>query len=382
MKQYNYALFFLALSTVCAHDYNGFCSVPIADLLGAPINGFFTTTPVSKAYLQLPYAEKSGNNASPRTAQLLFNQPVIIKRQKGQEIELEVPYLPYRFNNRTYTQYWTLASNITKLTDQNKHSVPLTTRNSFTLGKPITLKDKTYTAGTRFACSKRKNKKTTVHVYNPATELFDKHHLANTLSLSTPKDFKSKKALFVQLCKQWADHTNGFIPYVFGGISIGERLTDDTYSSKKAAFTQSKPSTFYMRKNNHTPRQGIDCARLITRAAHMTQIPLYATNTTQLKHTLKPLQKGEFPEDGDVLMWRGHATVISDIKKGLLVEARSYDSGYGKVHEIPFEQQLQGVTSTQKLVDAHFAKKPVQRLNKDGSKSHLIYDLEILKLME
>jgi hypothetical protein len=380
MKKQFYFFFFITLQAFCTPTYNGFCSVPVADLLGGPINDFFKITPTDKAYTHLPYGERRGNCSCPRIAQLLFNQPVIIKRTRGKEVELEVPYLPYSYKNRLYTLYWTLASNITKLTDQNKSFVPVNNPDSFMLSKPITYKTLSYTAGTEFICKKKNTHNTLVHAYNPTTKKIDTLTLKNSWGLTIPKDFKGKQKLFVQLCKEWADTTHGFIPYVFGGISIGKPLQDSTYMAKKVTFTKGKASTFFTRPTENTPSQGIDCARIITRAAHMSGLPLYATNTTAFKQVLKPLQKGETAQDGDIVLWNGHVAVISDVEKGLFVEARSYDGGYGKVHEIPFGEQLKGITSTKKLVAAHFAKPRITRLNKDGSKSHFIYDLEILKL--
>ena len=380
MKKIFYILFCITLSTFCTPEYNGFCSVPIADLLGGPINDFFSTKSIEKAYLQLPYAEVRGSLASPRTAQLLFNQPVIIKKQRGQEIEIEAPYITYSLGKHTHFTYWTLASNITKLTAHNKPYVPLNKKQCFTLKETITLKGTTYTAGTQFVCVKKQKHRTTIYVYNSKTNRPEEIIVKNSLGITAPEDFKSKQQLFVKLCKEWANQKNGLIPYVFGGLSIGHPLKNNAYTKTKVMFTKRRPSTFFVRQNSKKPLAGIDCSRLFTRAAQMSNLPLYATNTTQLKRTLRRLKKHESVENGDLVIWNGHVALISDTKKGLFVEARSYGCGYGEVHEIPYSKQLKDITSTQKLVDAHFAKPRITRLNKDGKKSHFIYDLEILKL--
>lgn len=380
MKKIIYILFCITLSTFCTPEYNGFCSVPVADLLGGPINSFFSTKSIEKAYLQLPYAEKRGSFVCPRAAQLLFNQPVIIKRQRGKEIEVEAPYLIYSSGKHSHSTYWTLASNITKLTKYNKSYVPLNKEQCFTLKEPVTLEGKTYTAGTQFLSARKQAHKTIVYVYNPKVNRPEKVTIKNSLGITAPKDFKAKKQLFVTLCKEWANQKNGLTPYVFGGLSIGNPLKNNAYTKIKVTFTKRKPSIFFVRENSKKPLLGIDCSRLFTRAAQMSNLPLYATNTTQLKHTLRPLKKNESVENGDLIIWNGHVALISDAKKGLLIEARSYGCGYGKVHEIPYSKQLKDITSTQKLVDAHFAKPRITRLNKDGTKSHFVYDLEILKL--
>jgi len=380
MKKILQLLFYVTLPIFCSPSYNGFCSVPVADLLGGPINDFFSLPSTENAYLYLPYGEKRGLLSSPRTAQLLFNQPVIIKRKRGKEIEIEVPYLTYTYGKTSYSLYWTLERNITKLTEQNKPYVPFSTKNCFKLKAPISLRGKTYTAGTQFVSAKQYKDTTTVYAYNSKTNKPEKITVKNSFKVTTPKDFKSKRKLFVSLCKEWAHQKNGFIPYVFGGISIGKPLKSETYTEKKVPFTKQKNAIFFIRKTTQQPLVGLDCARLLTRAAQMSNLPLYATNTKEFKKVLQPLKKNESVENGDILIWNGHIALISDVEKGLIVEARSYESGYGKVHEIPYSKQLKGITSTKELIAAHFAKTPLARLNKNGNKSHLIYDLEILKL--
>lgn len=380
MKKLFLMFFFVTLSAFCTTDYNGFCSVPVADLLGGPIHDFFTIKSTKKAYKKLPYAEKSNNFSSPRIAQLIFNQPVIIKEQRAEEIKVEIPYLRYASTNGSHFTYWTLASNITRLTNQNKIFTPLHTEKWFTLKQAVTLKGNTYSAGTKFVCAKKQKYTITVYVYNSNTHKPEKIRIKKNLGITPPEHFEDKKQLFVSLCKEWANPKNGFIPYVFGGLSIDHPLQDDTYTTKKASFTKPKPSIFYTRPHEPTIKTGIDCARMVLKAAEMSGLPLYAINTKELRKTLRPLKKDEPVEDGDIIIWKGHAAIISDAQNGLMIEARSYDSGYGKIHEIPYYKQLQGITTTQKLMEAHFNKLPLTRLNKDGSKSHLIYDLEILKL--
>lgn len=380
MKRIIFTLFFVALSTFCAPAYNGFCSVPLADLLGGPINDFFSTKPIEKAYMQLPHGETRGTLNSPRIAQLLFNQPVIIREQRGKEIKIEIPYLTYSSGKHSHFTYWTLAHNITPLTNENKAYIPLNKNNIFILRYPVTLKGITYSAGTQFVQLKKQKHKTQIYIYNTATKNAEKIWIKNSLGITPPKDFKDKQQLLVQLCKEWAHQNKGITPYVFGGLSIGKPLQKDVFTKRHATYTKRTSSTFFVRENSSSPHFGIDCSRIFTRAAQMVDIPLHATNTKELKRVLQPLKRGEDIENGDIIIWNGHVAMVSDVKKGLLVEARSYESGYGKVHEIPYQKELKGITSTKKLVDAHFSKSRITRLNKDGEKIHFIYDLEILKL--
>ena len=72
--------------------------------------------------------------------------------------------------------------------------------------------------------------------------------------------------------------------------------------------------------------------------------------------------------------------MISDIQKGLLIEARGYNHGYGILQEIPFFEQFQNIFSTQDLKDAYLHKTPINRLNKAGEIVQKINDLQIMKL--
>ena len=103
-------------SSFCTTHYNGFCSVPIADLIGAPIASFFKTKNPAQAYSQIPYGDKRGDFGCPRIAQLLLHEPVIILEKKGAEVKIKVPYLNYPSGKTMHDTYWTLASNITTLT--------------------------------------------------------------------------------------------------------------------------------------------------------------------------------------------------------------------------------------------------------------------------
>lgn len=368
----------------CTPTYNGFCSVPIADVIGAPIASFFKTKNTKEAYAQMPYGDKRGDFSCPRIAQLLLHESVIILERRGSEVKISVPSLQYPSKKTMHNTYWTLASNITTLTPTLKKMLPTYHKHKvITLRKPVYNPEtqQTYCAGTQFVKTDQKQtqSKHSVYLYNPNTQSMAFAHIPTTSCLDKLHTKKDAKKLVLELCKEWAHQKNGCIPYVFGGSSIGQSVKEQKHEKLSVSFTK-KPSLFYERSPKVFPRAGLDCARIFTRALQMAGAPFYATNTKGFKKVLEPLRPHEEVEEGDFILWKGHIAMISDTKKGLLIEARSYDDGYGKVHEIPFSEQFKEIQTVDDLKKAYFSKKRITRLNKNGKKSHFIYDVEIFKL--
>lgn len=371
-------------STLCATEHNGFCSVPIADLIGAPIGSFFKTKDVQQAYAQIPYGDKRGDFGCPRIAQLLLHEPVIILENKGSEVKIRVPHLQYPTEKSMHDTYWTLASNITKLTPAFKKALPTYhPQHTVTLRKPVYNPEtkQIYCAGTQFLKTNQVQTKTqrSVYVYDETTNQMIFAHIPAQSCLDKPKTKKDTKRLVLELCKEWAHQKKGCIPYVFGGTTVSQPVQEQKHDTLRVSFTK-KPVIFYERSPKPSPRAGLDCARMFTRALQMAGIPFYATNTQGFKEALQPLKPHEKIEAGDFILWKGHIAMISDVKKGLHIEARSYDDGYGKVHEIPLSEQLQKIYTVDDLKEAYLSKKRLTRLNKDGKKSHFIYDIGIFKL--
>ena len=190
-----------------------------------------------------------------------------------------------------------------------------------------------------------------------------------------------KLRAFISHLKSWAHPVSGKIPYVFGGNSIQTFYKPTAFTYKEFVF-QDKKKTFYHRdkKDKAAPCAGIDCSHLVARAAHIAGIPYFARNTTTIMKDLSPLTKKDTVENGDLLVWKGHVAILSDIEKGLLIEDRGYSHGYGIVHEIPFSEQFKNITTIAQLKDAYFNNRPIIRLNKKGEKVETIYNLQIMKL--
>jgi hypothetical protein len=72
--------------------------------------------------------------------------------------------------------------------------------------------------------------------------------------------------------------------------------------------------------------------------------------------------------------------IASDIKNNKLVEARHYNHGYGRIHELPLNKVFDGINTYQELVDAYHSKKKLYRLTSDGQIGDTINQFKILKL--
>ena len=350
---------------------NGYCKIPVADLLGAPIREFFkkSSSPTEELYQSIPKDDKDGQKSCPRIGQLLYNDPVKILEYAGNEVKIQTPQWTYVAGTKTCTTYWTLISAIAPLTEEtarfHPNNIPFTTTNQTIIvtNKPWYNKKthETYAVGTRFVLThQKKHSKTHYKVY------YTKHTKTKTLDIprthahvEKAKDVRTARNDFVTLLKSWAHPAHESIPYLLGGASY--TAIDD-------------------QDDNSENLHGFDCSKMITRAAQIVGIPLYAANSSTLQKTLRPLEKNEALENGDIIYFTGHVAVVSNTDKNLLIEARGYSSGNGIVHEIPFYKQFKDIMTTQDLLDAYHAQKKITRLDAKGDKTQTIYGITLLKL--
>ena len=363
-------LLIIHTATTAQFNPNGYCKVPVADLIGSPIKEFFKQNlSTQELYNQIPLDDRNGIPTCPRMTQLLYNDPVEILEYRNNEVKIYMPQWVYRAKEKNYGTYWTFSSNIAPLTPDSKkyhpNNIPFKTENQtiIVLDKPFYNKKtkETYSIGTRFvlASHKKSSNQPTFKV------LYTKHTHKKTVDI--PKtdahieqlhNSTEARTLFVDLLRSWVNPNQDPIPYLFGGNSwTGYENTKDT-----------------------CPLTGFDCGKIITVAAQFSGIPLYASNSLTLKESCKSLKKNDTLENGDLIYFTGHIAVISDIKKGLLIEARGYKSGYGFIQEIPFSEQFKDINTTQDLLDAYFNKTKVIRYEKDHSKTQKIQGIILLKL--
>jgi cell wall-associated NlpC family hydrolase len=371
--------------------------VPVADLVGEPLQNpaaFFE-------YKTLPVCGGTINTfaSCPRIHQVLFNEQVTAHKQVGNEVLISIPNLFYITDgdkNKKNTLYWTLRSNIAYLDElppvNIKKLLPIpidfkkgtiTEKNAVTLLFPFhdATTGLTFSAGTRFKKTddKRNSNSQSVHVFNPTTNTW-----ATTLmpasSLLTTKNGERSIETFIRILKIWATHNNGCIPYVWGGCSFIDTSSAHQFTEQRTRHGDTDISYFAITDYNHTPKTGLDCSGLIARAAQMVGIPYFFKNTSTLAHYVPPLDKKHTLKDGDLIGTKGHVMVVSSIKNNTLIEARSYEHGYGRVHEIPLNRVFKDVNTYQDLIDAYFNKKTIYRIDKKGTVKDTIPEFKLLRL--
>src|SRR5690606_27612358 len=189
----------------------------------------------------------NAHHTCPRLHQLLYNEVVEVIKKQNNEICIAIPntyYLTLLSNNPQIT-YWTEEKNIRYLSDLAEKNINIQhipapvdfKQNSLTeiLNYPtITLTmphynstlNLTFSAGTRFIAKKplqkNRNKKITVFAvdYNKNKQILIQIPTNKCIFSSLSLTQEQQISQYVALIKQWAHQKNGFIPYVWGGMSF------------------------------------------------------------------------------------------------------------------------------------------------------------------
>ncbi len=380
-------LYYLLLNPKIQAEYKkAVVIVPVADLVGEKIGQLVDPEQVRQIYKQLPFSPDINlKTYCPRIQQILFNEVVEIIKEKGQEIYIRIPHLFYLSptkNNEPQVNYWTLRENIMELDQIKRHTQDLTkiplpisfnksqlnSKNIVTLIEPW-FNQKTnqiFSAGTRFVWAEKKKNKTMVHIFNPLIKKYEKTAIPNKkLAIHTNQQTaQQQRTNFIKILRKWVGKNNGFIPYVWGGFSFTKRKTD-FYSS--------------LNEKEFLPKTGFDCAGIIARAAQICDIPYFYKNTTTIKQFLFPITNKLL--QGDIIWIPGHVMVVADLEKNTLIEARGYNHGYGKIHEIHLHEEFKGINTYKDLIDAYHNKKTITRLDYDGNEQEKIKNFTLLRLI-
>lgn len=391
-------LFFITTQLYCeTFPYKAFCHVPVADL--------FTTIPSAQHIaLNNPWDEQFPPAfVYPRVSQLLFNEQVLVTEKRDNYAHVNVVnwfYMPHESDSKI-TDYWIKADTLTPLlqipsTQQKSLPQPLSYKiqnlyndKVVTLKFPYTINGITYSAGTRFTFSYYSKDKSKIHVpiYNDKIRNFTTRSIPTAYlqytRLTLPQE---KRNLFISLVKEWVSNQKEFFPYVLGGASIITPCTSTDTITSKIATVGNREKKFYYRSCNYSCPVGIDCSHLVARAAQIAQIPIFARNTATLLKTTKGLQTHESLQNGDLILWKGHVLIVSDVAHNLAIEARGYHNGYGKVHEVPLSVLFKNAPTYQKLLELYFNQnsklnvQPLIGLNKAGNVVKRITDFKIVSL--
>ena len=179
------------------------------------------------------------------------------------------------------------------------------------------------------------------------------------------------------MLKCWAHQKDSFIPYVWGGTSFINTI-DTPFREITNKIDNHYYSYFEFDNVQTHQKSGFDCSDIISRAAQICNIPYFYKNTTTIGQNLQPLQPHDTLINGDLILIKGHVMVISDIDKNLLIEARSYGHGYGKVHEIELHKVFDSIETYKDLCEAFFSKKELKRKDIHGNIRDTFKDWKIL----
>lgn len=377
--------------------------VPVADIIGNPIATFNHAPTAQQSYDNFSMSGGPGNSSleCPRIHQLLFNETVDIVSEQGDEVSIRISsaFFITHDNHKPQNLYWTLKKNLISYEKLQRKSLPLSyipptpdftkttlPQTTQTIGLLQPFHDpstgQTFSAGTHFVYDPQKNTQAAfyVFIFDQATTTFKASFIPRTAAIIIePKDPAQAITQFIDILKRWAHTSSGVIPYVWGGCSFVHACNPDIIQQKPCADT-TQGMLYSRADHNSTPYTGFDCAGLIVRAAQLATIPYFYKNSYTLAHYLKPIANAAALQAGDIIWIPGHVMVVSSLTPALLIEARGYPHGYGKVHEIALERVFKGITNYTQLMHALNKQKPLIRLNNKGHDMEKIKRFKILSL--
>jgi cell wall-associated NlpC family hydrolase len=327
--------------------------------------------------------------------QLLFNECIDIIKEHEDKVFIAITHafhIPVHQPHQRITHYWTEKKNIQLLETLPQQALTTlppeinfankqeNTSIVFTLTRPWydSKTKQTYSAGTRFVMYGQSKNKYHIMFWDFQNSRLIKSHIPIHYGiLQTQTDPKKRQQQFVQIARSWADQSYGIIPYVLGGCSFTQKI-----QSYNPNIIKNEPHYTYVEDASlsQQPINGFDCAGLVLRAAQCCGMPYFYKNTTTLAHFLQPLKAGEIIEEGDLIWIPGHVMIVSDLKKNLLIESRSFYHGYGKVQEIPLSEEFKEMHTYNDLKHAFLNQKQLHRLNVRGEIIQTITNFKILKL--
>jgi len=361
------------------------CIVPVADLLTAPMATYRLNSDTKQAYKEIPLSWVETKRVCPRDHQLLFNEIVNIIDENEDEYCLEIPQSFYETPTEEFPHftYWTLKSNISKLTDLlpsalltiplpiswAKQNIEDANQNVVTLKFPYydATTNKTYSAGTRFSSAHARaqtrvivsliddpsgDKKTT----RIATSNCACH--ADESDLETYKPSTEKIHDFVNLLRAWANRAEGYIPVVWGGCSFIHTYNDAIKISEQPTTTLEGTTLAYWASTHQTAgvHTGFDASALILRAAQICDMPYYYKNTLTAERHLQQLAPSDTLSEGDLIWIPGNLAVVSDVAENKVIALLGYWSGYGRVFETTVDKLFDSITTLDQLRQAALTK--------------------------
>ncbi len=383
-------------------------NVPIADLIGQQITTLRPDQSSQTAYgsIALCGGKTNSSYSCPRLHQALYNDIVEIIKTVGDEAYIRISQTYYLTPSSSTPQsnYWTLKTNITPLEELTQHNIPHNhlpepisyshkSQQSLHYNDIITLIEPhhdstlqlTFSVGTRFVRTPTlpKKKHTTIEVFAVNYQTHKEHCIRiprhKCMIIDDQKEPHKRVTDYVHLLKKWAHVKQGCIPYTWGGTSFAH-ATQGNFKEVTHATHNGDYSAYEYDKDNSCPKSGFDCSGVIGRATQICGIPYFCKNTTTIAQCLQPITKEQNVSAGDLILIKGHVMAISDVHKNLLIEARSYAHGYGKLHEIPLNQMFEGIETYQDLTDAYFNKSVIKLKDKQGKVRGTFANLQLYSM--
>lgn len=372
------------------HCQEAIITVPVADLVGEP-DQLNPIIPLCGSYL-------GPHSACPRLHQALYNERVTVLKKEGPLCHISLPNLFYVASDKKkkLTTFWTSCTNLTLLHDiHDSHKdliIPaaITYNNAASLIQPHVISliapyqckelNMHLSVGTRFVINKESQATYQVYAYDPNKKKIITLSLPKKICHQTQQQNESAlRRAFISVVRHHIENESGYIPYVWGGCSIIDRskaqLIDEQLHDAKQRYYSLGDI------NNGSIKTGCDCAGIVLRIAQLVGIPYWYKNTTTLAHYLSPLTSHDHVSIGDLMWIPGHVMIISDIIHNRIIEARGYNHGYGKLHEIAISKVFNGINTIADLKRAYDNKQPLQRLDAAGMIKEIYKDWKILSLM-
>ncbi|OGB84781.1 hypothetical protein A3F66_00800 [candidate division TM6 bacterium RIFCSPHIGHO2_12_FULL_32_22] len=378
-------LIIFKLFSVC----DGLCIVPVADLLKKSAKEIFgESVDIKEAYRSL----LMGDVNCKREYQILYNELVEIIQVCNEEVQIRVPHIIYFDPEQNlYTNvYWTLKENLACLFDLISANVDLNKipeeisfnqeiipdKSIIVLKEPIiTDENLAFSAGTRFKIA-FKNYDHAVYCYFLNKNLEQKVLKIPRYKINfyEDKDIDERILDFVKLLRGWANLKFGFIPYLYSGSSFIYPYFTDTILERE------NDKTFYKDELEVYPYVGFDCSCIISRGAQICNLPYFYKDSITLERNLEQLTNFSDLKNSDIIWFPGHVVIVSDVENNLVLEARGYASGFGRVHECHINRMFGNINSFYELFNAKKENKKLKLLTKDGGLRYLIKDYKILSL--
>jgi len=363
-----------------ALPYQALCTVPVADMVGEPLKN-------PESYRTLPPSwgtTAQDRTTCPRIHQLIFHeQAEVIDRiltplddgTTFSEVLVQISQCLVLDKTPAFWMPEECLIPLENIPKEHRMLIPMpinginrniecANQGVLTLASPYTYEpwQITFSAGTRFFIAQEDNENCHAYALNPLSSAVECITIPRTIALTPASSLAEKRQQFVRILHEWAT-TPGIIPYVWGGCSYCTSLEEDAFELRTLTTPLGAVLSYWHRTGTPIPITGFDCSGLVLRAAQIASLPLYAENTTTLNATLREITASDAVEAGDIIWFKGHVMVISDVENPHIIEARGYGAGFGKLHELPLHEIFHEIYTFEQLKHMSLEQKPVILLN-------------------